>query len=196
MWVFLLNILSKIPAVLTPLLVGVNPLAALGSLLSNIRKYWRFYLPLILVLLQVGTTYGWYRDHNLLMKEKAAHQQDIKDFKTAQTAANAQANAERAVLQKESKVNADQADAKYAVLLAEYRANLLRYKASQSGTQQTYHNQLPATQGSNGPSSGSEVPADTITITMDDAQVCAVNTARLQAVHDWALNPPKDGTEQ
>lgn len=214
MWAWLLSLLTKVPGLLagpvSQFVTGINVASLLGgvagffgSVFKNIKTYWRFYLPVALVASQLGTAYGWYNDHNLLMKERAAHQLDITNFKNAEAAATAQANREKSVLQKESKANADQADAKYSTLLAQYRANLVRYaqQATQSGAGQADHNQLPAASGSDGPSTSSQVPAGggtaigaTIPITLDDAQVCAVNTARLQSVHDWALNQPK-GTQ-
>jgi hypothetical protein len=199
MWALLLSFATKIPMLFTPLaplFAGFNIAAFFGGLWSNIKKYWREWLIGLFVFTQLGTAFGWYHEHGLLAREKASHVKDINDFKTAQVLATAQANAEKSVLQKESKANADQADAKYTGLLAQYRANLLRYSASQSGTSTTHYSQLPTTQSGNGPSTGTDVSTSTSTIqiTIDDAQICAVNTARLQAVHDWAINPPKDGT--
>lgn len=207
MWAFLLSLASKVPGLLagpvSQLVTGINLAQVLGNVVSflkavvnNVKTYWRFYLPVLLVLTQLGTAYGWYSTHNQLLKEKAAHQLDISKFKDAQKAADDKAQAEKSILQKESKANADQADASYATLYSQYRSVLLRYnQARSSATEQSDNHQLPPAQGGNGPSASTQVPAGSITITLDDANVCAINTARLQAVHDWALNPPKDGTQ-
>lgn len=194
----LLNLLSKAPAVLGPVTSAITgiPFGAIGNVLSNvwknIAKNWRFYLPLLLIAIQLGTLYGWYHEHDSLLKEKAAHQQDINSYKAAQAAATDKAQSEKAILQKESKASADQADADYSTLYSQYRSVLLRYQAAQSRTGVPGDSQLPPAQSGNGPSASPQVPAGSISITLDDANVCAVNTARLQAVHDWALNPPKE----
>jgi hypothetical protein len=197
----LLGLLTKVPALLGPItgaLTGIN-FSAVGVffalLWKNIVTYWRFWVPAILIITNVGFGLGWSHEHELLVKEQLAHKTDIQNFKTEQAVATAKAVAEKSVLQKESKANADQADANYTNLYSQYRSVLLRYQANQSGAGSTDNHQLPSAQSGNGPGTSSEVsPAGTITITMDDANVCAINTARLQAVHDWAINPPKDGT--
>lgn len=153
---------------------------------SLLLKYWQIGLIVLVVSLEFGSLTACNHEHNLLIKERLVHKQDISNFKNAQAVADANAQAIRLTLQKESKANADQADAKYSSLLSEYRANLLRYKADQSGPKQSSDHQLPAPEGGNGPGTGAE-----ISITLDDAQVCAVNTARLQAVHDWAVGLPR-----
>jgi len=205
----LLGLLSKLPGIATQVFTGINfnqVFAAIGNFLglafTNIQKYWRFYLPVLMAVIMIGEGFGWSHEHTLLVKERTAHQQDITNFKKAQADANANAQAEKVILQKESKANADQADAKYSTLLAQYHANLLRYKASQGGTGQASNSELSPTQSGDGPSTGSELSAavggnssGSLVISEGDAQICAVNTARLQAVHDWALNPPKDGTD-
>lgn len=166
-----------------------------GLLFTSIVAHWRAYAILGLIGLSAAGCYGWSHDHNSLLKERQAHQADIVAFKKAQADANTKAQEYRVSLEKESQANADQADAKYATLLAEYRISLLRYKASQGGSVSASDSQLQPTQSSNGPGSGSVVPQGSIVISGDDALICAVNTARLQAVHDWAINPPKDGKQ-
>lgn len=161
---------------------------------SSIIKNWKAWLIGLLLLSNVGAAYEWSHTNDLLSKEKAAHAADIATFKKAQADANLAAQKEKVTLQKESKANADQADANYATLLTQYRANLLRYSANQSVAGPAIDHQLSSTQGGNGPGAGSQLPS-TLIISSDDAQICATNTARLQAVHEWALNPPKDPTQ-
>lgn len=168
---------------------GILP--ALGGVAANIKANWRYYLPVLLVCVQLGTLYEWKHTHDQLIAEQVSHKNDNATFKNAQADANAKAQQIKQTLQKESKANADQADARYATLLVQYRSNLLRYQANQSITSGPYNYQLPTAESSNGPGSGSDLPSNTIHITLDDAGVCAINTARLQAVHDWAVNPPK-----
>lgn len=190
----LIDLLGKIPGAIFNLPFGsiFSSIGTfLGGLFKNIVQYW--YIWLIAVLFAGNGFFYWEWRHTdaALKSERAAYAAQAASFKNAQAVANAQANAERAVLQKESKANADQADASYATLLAKYHASLLRYSTSSSGTSQAGDSQLPTPQGSDGPSTGAELPP-TLTITGDDAQICAVNTARLQAVQTWALQLEKD----
>lgn len=192
-WTPILAQLSKVN--LVQLLTGINfqgVFNGVGLVYKSIQSHWRAYLFVALIGLLSASTYGWYRGNASLLKERAAHQLDISNFKQVQLDADNKAKAEREVLQKEAEARASQSDAEYSTLLAEYRANLVRYKASQSGTRQNGNHQLPSAQSGDGSSTGSDV-LDTLTITGGDAQICATNTARLQAVRDWALNPPKDG---
>ena len=188
----LLDLLGKIPGAVFNLPFG-SIFSGIGSflkaLIANIIKYWYVWL-IVLLLSSNGFTYWrWQVDHTAYLKEVAAFNAQAASFKNAQAVANAQAIAERNVLQKESKADADQADANYSSLLAEYHASLLRYSASQGGPSSSGNNQLQPSQGSNGPSSGSELPTE-ITISGADAQICAVNTARLVAVQKWATTLP------
>lgn len=162
------------------------------ALLLALRKYWQLALFAGLILSNMTAFNGWHSSHVNLVKEQAAHKLDIANFKQAQTDANKQAQATRDSLIKESKTNADQADAKYGTLLSSYRANLLRYQANQSGGSQADHSQLSTPQGGNGPSPNPVLPSTSITISTEDANVCAVDIARLVAVHDWAVSLPKE----
>lgn len=198
MWAWLVSQISKIA--IAPLFAGLNItdiLKGVGKFFAvvfhNIEAHWRIYLPILLACLWLGSSYGWYHDHDLLLRERAAHKLDVDNFKKAQAAADAKAQAIKHSLQQEATSNANAADARYGELLAQYRANLVRFKADQSRTEQPGDSQLSPAQSSDGPSPSPVVPSDSISISLGDAQICAVNTARLQAVHDWALNPPKDG---
>jgi hypothetical protein len=188
----LLELFGKIPGAVFNLPFG-SIFSGIGSflkaLIANIIHYWYVWLIVILLSSNGFTYWRWQVNHTQLIKEVAAFNAQAASFKAAQAAATSQANAERALLQKESKADADQADANYATLLSQYNANLLRYRAGQSGTQQSGNNQLPAPQGSDGPSTGPQLPTE-ITISGSDAEICAFNTARLQAVHDWAVTLP------
>lgn len=152
----------------------------------------RIYLLGGLICLNLITGVGWHLSHKALVAEKAAHQLDNSLFKQAQKLADKNAQAEKDRLIKEAHANAAQADAKYSTLLSSYHTNLLRYRANQSDAHQTEYHQLPTPQGGDGPSAGAQLPSTSIVISIDDAQVCAVNTARLMAVHDWAVTLPKE----
>lgn len=177
---------GKIIAAALEFITGVN-WNAIGQ---SFVKFW--YLWVIALLISGNGFTGWRLYHTQLdlQQEKAAHTKDINDFKNAQELANAKAEMKRAEIIRESEADAAKADANYLNLLAKYHASLVRYKASQSGSGRPNSDQYPTTQGGDGPSTSTELP-DQINITVEDAQICAVNTARLQAVHDWAVNLPK-----
>lgn len=143
-----------------------------------------------LISTNVFTYSMWQHTSHVLKQERTLHTQDVQNFKIAQSLANQLAEATRSRLLTESKANAAKADANYSTLLAQYHASLVRYGTNHGSTVQANHNQLPTPQGSNGPGASTDLP-NTLTITGDDAQICAVNTARLQAVHDWAITLPR-----
>lgn len=186
----LLGLLSKLPSTAINIFTGIN----FSSIFANIAKYWYFYTIGVLIAVNLFFSYEWHHTSDLLTKEKAVHAQDIQNFKTAQDIANANAKAEQAALVKESKADAAQADANYSGLLFKYHASLVRYSTSQGASQQADHYQLPTPQGSDGPGSSTDLPKS-ITITGNDAEICAINTARLQAVHDWAIALPKEASQ-
>lgn len=165
-----------------------NVMKTLGD---SIVKYWQYWL--IGLLIAVNAFTGWQLKHtrDSLRTEVAAHVKDISDFRNAQVEADKQAAATKVALTKESKADADQADANYSILLSRYRTSLLRFSPSQGGSGTIGDHQLPASQGGDGPSSSTDLPKS-LTITGSDAEVCATNTARLMVVHDWAVKLPKD----
>lgn len=171
------------------------------GLFANIKVNWPIWLVGVLIASNLFFVWEWRHTDAALIKERASHAADIASFKQAQATADAKAQSERATLLKESKANADQADAHYSTLASQYHASLVRYAGHQSGTKQSGNNQLSTSGGSNGSSSSSDLPTavgdlpPTITITSGDAQICAVNTARLSAVHDWAVALPKQVTQ-
>lgn len=199
MWLTLLALLGKIPATAISLFSGVNVsgiFTGIGNffsgLIKNIETHWQLWLVGLLIAGNIFTAWEWNHTTTALTKEKAAHAADIATFKRTQAEADTRAQMIKQTLQKEAKANADQADASYSNLLAQYHGSLLRYASSKGSAKQPSNSQLSTTQGSNGPSTNTELPA-TLTISGDDAQICAVNTARLQSVHDWATSLPKDG---
>lgn len=186
---WLLTLLAKIPSLLTGinipgLLSGAS--AFISGLLSNIRTNWKLWLAGLLVVLQISSGYGWWRDHNLLVAERAAHTADNAKFIAAQKVADTQAQTIKTQLQTEGKAAQHDADTHYSTLLAQYDASLVRYATHPGGPKQAGDNQLPATQGTDGPGQGTELPP-TLTIPSEDAQICAENTARLMSAHDWAI---------
>lgn len=145
-----------------------------------------WYIVATLTLGLLATSYGWNSTYNKLTKERYQYVQTVQTFKDAQAEANRKAKAKRVEIEKEAKASAKKADDRYSDLLAKYRTNLVRYKANQGGSTGPNSNQHQAPTGSPG-SGGSP---DVLTITLRDAEVCAINTARLQAVRDWAISLP------
>lgn len=148
---------------------------------------WKLYGVLVLACLQIVTAWGWSSDHRALNAERISHKADIETYKRAQKEAQDKIDIKKKQLEQESKVKADAADEKYSILLAKYHTSLLRYKTSPSVRSGPSSGEQPQTSESGyGPSSSAELPTS-LTISGTDAQICAVNTARLQAVHDWAI---------
>ncbi len=162
---------------------------ALGWL-KNIPLY--IWIIGLLVCSNLFTYTGWHLADSALKHERSVHMQDNLAFESGQMAADIRAQAIKDQLIKEAKANATQADANYANLLAQYHASLLRYQAHQGATKPADNHRLPTPQGGDRPGESTQLPETVnITITNEDAEVCAVNTARLQAVHDWAVTLPK-----
>lgn len=154
-----------------------------------------WYVVAALSLSLLVTSCGWNNTYKTLNKERAEHQQVVKQFKDTQQEANRKAEAKRIELEEKGKKDAEQADANYADLYGKYRANLLRYQANQSGSSRSNRSQLPTAKGSPGSSGSTDVldgQTAELRITLDDGRICAVNTARLQAVRDWAMKLSKD----
>lgn len=198
MWGIAIALLGKIPATMFSMFTGINFGSVFGAiggafsgLIKNIVDNWKVWLIALMITSNIFTAWEWQKTASKLTQERNAHAADIKAFKDAQTAANNQTKVIKQTLQKEAKADADQADAHYSSLLSQYHASLLRYGQHSGGSNQPGNNQLPTTQGSDGPGSSSQLPS-TLVISGDDAQICAVNTARLQAVHDWATTLPKE----
>ena len=149
-------------------------------MLPYLKTYWA---PICLILL---LAFGLSDTKDKLVESKKAHAADVQLFKDAQQLANTKAEEKRKQLEQEAKATAKQADVKYANLLANYRSNLVRLKAAQSSGSGPNYSYVQTPESSDGPREGSK-----LSITTEDADICAVNTARLQVVSEWANNLPK-----
>ena len=160
--------------------------------LTPIPKSW--YAPIVLGLALIITSLGWADSHKTLVRERAEHAVVVQQFKDAQAEANRKAEAKRVELEKKAKEDATKADGRYNTLLTEYRSNLLRFKANQSTTVGSNRGELQTSEGTDRSGSSTDVlkrqavgiADSSLVISMKDAEICAVNTARLQAAHDWA----------
>ena len=122
-----------------------------------------------------------------LRAEKAAHATTIANYRQAQADATAKALAAKIETEKRHEAEREKADARAADLGQQYRAAVLRFQAAQRAASGT---NLPkpaeTAESSNGP--GEYPQLSQILIPQDDALICADNTARLEAVRDWALS--------
>ena len=106
-------------------------------------------------------------------------------YQAAQAEYEANALRERERIEQENRERAEQADQEYADLLRRYNASIVRYRAEtpqRTSSGPDLSSAPSTTEGSNGPGVGS-----LILIPLSDAEICAVNTARLQVVRDWVL---------
>lgn len=142
---------------------------------------------IVSILMAVGIVlmaFGWHGTYSTLEIEKANHARFVQDVAVAQAEADRKAEAKRKELEQRAINDAKEADLRYGKLLGEYRANLLRLKASQGSSGGPSSSEYQAPASGPGPSTGTQF--STIVITMKDAEICAINTARLQAVYEWA----------
>lgn len=106
-------------------------------------------------------------------------------YEKAQAEAANVAYEEKIKKDEENAKKAAQADADYNALLSRYNASILRYQASQTADRSTGSIHMSSTsttsEGGNFSSENTE-----ILITLEDAGICAENTARLGAVRNWA----------
>lgn len=121
-----------------------------------------------------------------LQAEKIGRKSDRDKYVAAQ--AVAKATAERIKAEKEAKYAKDAAEADERTLYwrNKFNASVMRYQQTVRG--KVSRPDLPGTtdeaKGSDGPS------GDTfISITVNDANICATNTARLLSAHEWATKP-------
>lgn len=146
------------------------------------------YICMGLAGLSLALGVGWYVSNLKLDAERKGRKADTQKYVAAQAQATVLAYQQKIAQEQKDRQRADQADAAYANLLSKYNASLLRYASAQGSAHPPSMSKPPSNaQGSDGPSGDSFV-----SIPMNDARICAVNTARLQALHDWAIS--KDNT--
>ena len=174
------------------MLAVLNALVSLWPSVQNVfliswpyvLRYWKMILIAVLLAVNILSYNEWQHTADLLKTEKATHAADIKAYKDAQAQAEAKAAEIKKALLEESKAKADEADRNYTTLYSMYRTNLLRYQAlagTRSGPSGDSHS--GTSEVLDGPGSSTLVP-----VTTEDLNICAINTARLQSAHEWALN--------
>lgn len=121
----------------------------------------------------------------------AAREADQKAYKAEQQEAAAIAYRNALEVERKNAERAQQADAAYATLSSQYRASVLRLQAAQRTNLPTNLSATPNSTGSvDGPDPSAVVPEypTDLTVSTEDALICADNTARLLAARSWALS--------
>jgi len=157
--------------------------------ISLLRSHWRLIAAAFLLALLGAQTLRVAGLKSSLSAEKAGRLADRKTYKRAQMEATANAFAAKIKKEAEDAKKADAADARYADLSGQYRAAVLRYQAAQRAAGKADLPQSPESPASgDGPGGFAVVPTGSILIPQADALICATNTARLEAVREWALS--------
>lgn len=142
---------------------------------------------LVLVAFTITFGTGWYVTGVRLDAEKAARLEDKATYRAAQSEYEAKALKEKIEKEAEYDRISKKHDAAYGDLLTQYRAALVRYKATQ-GTNGGYN--LPS--ASEAPSGADGTSGDTILpVSEADLLICATNTAKAKIAHDWATEIQK-----
>lgn len=153
-----------------------------------------WYIVALMTVSLLVTGFGWNSTHKNLKLERDAHAQTVQTFKDQQAEADRKAEEKRKELKKENEQALKDADATYDSLYDDYLDSLLRLKTYQSSRKGPSGSKSKAAQGGDGSRTSSEIlegRTDEIIISFEDGKICAVNTARLQAVREWALKLPK-----
>lgn len=163
--------------------------------MRNVLDLWgqfQNYITAGLAAIVVVTSLGWYvtdlRLDTANEKVKVCNngrELDRSKYEAAQRQYEADALREKQAIEQRNRERAEEADANYGALRSKYDAAIMRrYNAPRSPVSGNDLPGTPATAPSGDrPGPGSIVPE--ITITVEDAEICAENTARLQIVHDW-----------
>lgn len=156
--------------------------------IAFLRSHWRLLLGVGLILLLIVQTFRLQNTQAALEAERAGRTADRSEYRRAQAEATANALADARKKEAEDAKKANAADVRYADLSQQYRAAVLRYQAAQGTARQA---DLPSATESpasgDGPGGPALVPQGSILIPQEDALVCATNTARLEAVREWAI---------
>ena len=160
---------------------------ALPFALSTLRAHWKLIGAAFLLLALIIQTFRLSATEGALSAERAGRQADRATYEKAQAQATAEALSAKLKKDAENAQKAEQADSRYADLSQQYRAAVLRYQAAQ---RQASGTDLPSAtesaESGDGPGGSPVLPVGSILIPENDAFVCGENTARLQAVREWA----------
>lgn len=123
----------------------------------------------------------------LRARHKAAHAETVERYADAQKRAQEAFDAQIAAIQSQNRRLNDEADKNVADTTIVYRDRVIRLPTAPAqcaaGGAQLPSPNLP--QSPDGPGSDSPI-FDRVIIQRSDALICATNTARLEAAHEWA----------
>lgn len=119
-----------------------------------------------------------------LSLEQALHQTDIANMRAAQAIADADWQAETARMRATNGRLKDETDRAADAVRTQYLDRVLHIPAATADPGAPADAALPGTDSAK---SADRSGRDTILLARGDALICATNTARLLAAHDWAL---------
>lgn len=152
------------------------------------RDHWKLALFAALALFATIQTFRLKSTQSALQAETHGRHADRAEYARAQ--ADAAAIALTAKIEKEAEyaAKADEADRNADALSERYRLAVLRYKADQGAARKADLREAScASEIVDGPGAATIVPLGNILIPEADVMICAVNQARLEAAHDWAV---------
>lgn len=165
-------------------------------MLQGVLKFvnqFQLYIIAALVLVTTVTSVGWYVTDLKLDKAKQELVTFQETVKSAQKEAELKAVKAKAEQEKKDEIRREEADTLTTDLKSKYSALLVRYaEAQRKASRANLSSPSKASEGIDGPGGDTELPAgavnlpETLTIPYKDAQICADNTARLEAAHEWA----------
>ena len=153
-----------------------------------LKDHWKLALFALLALFATIQTFRLQSTQGALQAEKHGRRADRAEYARAQ--ADAAAIALTAKIEKEAEyaAKADEADRNADALSERYRLAVLRIAAAQrSGRTTDMPRPAEASGIVDGPGAAAIVPLGNILIPEADVMICAVNQARLEAAHDWAV---------
>jgi hypothetical protein len=155
-------------------MIGLALKFALGGF-SWVRDFIRANPSLAIIIALCAALAGLWWVHSGTVKELAEANQTIAQFK----AATKKAQAETKRIETASKEIAHEADKQADAVTIVYRDRVLRLPSAASAS---------AASKDNAPGSTDGPGSDPVILERSDALICAENTSRLQAAHDWAIN--------
>jgi hypothetical protein len=123
------------------------------------------------------------RTREALAMEQALHETDIANFRATQARASADWQAEIARTTARNRRLTDDADRQADADRASYLDRVLRLPATAAHSGAAGAAAMP---GAGAPQGADGRGRDTVLLARSDALICAANTARLSAAHDWA----------
>lgn len=157
------------------------------SFWNNIRNY-------VTVFALVGMTVcyiGWDNTSKELETQVALRAADRANYEAEQSEYEARALEEKMEIERINNERVQEAEANYESVLAGYRNSLRVYQSRESARSTSSRSDLPGpapiTEGSDGPTPDPGVPTEYLTISYADADICAINTARVVATYNWSL---------